>query len=745
MDTNSADAMCEKIRQQVGDGRLHDAFTNAISLAETQMAWERTRQLRDLEQSYKYMLHYAAEGADDPGRIAMRRSIGDQILTIVDRLERIGRKRDCSRAYYNTLRYESLQRADSIIGLIEQWERLGQETSLFEQVASGDTSKGSGSQEERERLEQRIFDRIWVSFPMAPETVEALANGLRENRWGDTLPRMIAGALILGELESHDEARLELMLDLYIESLDPALELLALIGLLLALATHRGRVMSDRLRQRLEAARELPTWHSDLSTAWLELVRTCDTERVIRKMRDEVLPGMMKLRPDIARKIKDEGNVNLADLEENPEWHELLDRSGISDKLKELSELQEEGADVMMGAFSNLKNFPFFRDVANWWRPFSAENTYVTRALGSGHQAVLDMLVAAPMLCDSDKYSFALSIASIPESSRETMTRQLEAHSDQLAEMRMASEISTNAPRRGYMAMAIQNMYRFFHLYRRKGDFQDPFNADLDLSTVEALSQDLTDRKQRRLVAEFYFKRKYWQKALDMLLPLADNEGTGKEYATLFQKIGFCYQQLGDFEAALKAYEHANMLNEANHWTWRRLAQCYRQIGQMDKAIDYLRRLEEYYPDDTALAMILGHVLMEKGDIPAALEQYYKVDYIDGTSSKPWRAIAWCMLLTRDLDGADKYYNRILIEGQPSAEDYLNMGHLALVKNDFKEAINAYKTFIDLQGDGIEGFVKSFRADRDSLLQMGADPSLIPLVIDTIQYSLGPQTPETGA
>ena len=33
-------------------------------------------------------------------------------------------------------------------------------------------------------------------------------------------------------------------------------------------------------------------------------------------------------------------------LEENPEWQEMLDKSGITDKLKELTDLQMEGADV---------------------------------------------------------------------------------------------------------------------------------------------------------------------------------------------------------------------------------------------------------------------------------------------------------------------------------------------------------------------------------------------------------------
>ena len=34
-------------------------------------------------------------------------------------------------------------------------------------------------------------------------------------------------------------------------------------------------------------------------------------------------------------------------LDKNPEWQEILEQSGIADKLKELNDLQLEGADVL--------------------------------------------------------------------------------------------------------------------------------------------------------------------------------------------------------------------------------------------------------------------------------------------------------------------------------------------------------------------------------------------------------------
>ena len=39
--------------------------------------------------------------------------------------------------------------------------------------------------------------------------------------------------------------------------------------------------------------------------AFMQLIRSRDTERVSRKLTDDLLPGIMKLRPDIDRRMRD--------------------------------------------------------------------------------------------------------------------------------------------------------------------------------------------------------------------------------------------------------------------------------------------------------------------------------------------------------------------------------------------------------------------------------------------------------
>mgnify|MGYP000523739298 FL=1 len=71
-------------------------------------------------------------------------------------------------------------------------------------------------------------------------------------------------------------------------------------------------------------------------------------------MREEIIPEMMK-----------NPKLNLEGLDEdaedhNPEWEEWIDRSGITDKLRELGELQMSGADVYYEYLFTAETIPVF-------------------------------------------------------------------------------------------------------------------------------------------------------------------------------------------------------------------------------------------------------------------------------------------------------------------------------------------------------------------------------------------------
>jgi hypothetical protein len=118
---------------------------------------------------------------------------------------------------------------------------------------------------------------------------------------------------------------------------------------------------SNDVKNRIALLLENDTVKRLVKKIQLQLIKSKETERITRKLNEDILPEMMKLSSKIGNNLDPNELINdLKENEINPEWEGYLKESGISDKLKEINNLQLEGSDVMMGTFSNLKTFPFF-------------------------------------------------------------------------------------------------------------------------------------------------------------------------------------------------------------------------------------------------------------------------------------------------------------------------------------------------------------------------------------------------
>ena len=348
---------------------------------------------------------------------------------------------------------------------------------------------------EKEKLEQRIFNKVWVSFPLKNEDEELLRKILTSDDYSQHFRELIISSILMGLLEFYDSKKMSLLLYAY-ESENETVSVKAFIAILLAMHLHSARITDKKILNQLDTIRENANWSSDIKTAYLEFVKTQDTERISRKMQDELIPEMIKLRPDIYDKLNDSSiGLDVSSIEENPEWEELLQNSGITDKIQELNKLQEDGSDVFMSTFSHLKSFPFFSEISNWFLPFTINHSLVIETLGSDSSIIGEVIINAPYLCCSDKYSFVLSMGSIPQQQRQLMLSQFE----QMGSAGLSLHSLTQpGQRKGIMNTYLKDLYRFFKLFRRKSEFVDPFQRQVNLVNLPMLANNVGGCFRRR-------------------------------------------------------------------------------------------------------------------------------------------------------------------------------------------------------------------------------------------------------
>lgn len=726
----SLDNFPDKIRSLLLENRITEAMSQLDAMAELASAnWQVKSEISKVRESFGFLRDYALRGVADPQREQMYQDIKSSINQLCTSILRQAKVSESSSLYFGTVRYEMLQDASSLGSVMDIF--LKQERKLAMMQFTNPSAKPSA--EARELVathadsQQRLFDLIWTCYPLNGESESRIYEFLSDTDVRPEIREQMLGAVLLGCLAYFDERRLSILARLYLNSSGP-IQIKALVTLLLCMWMCRNEITGNRFTAVLDTVKESGTWEEDLKMVFLNLARTRDTERISRTMRDELIPEMMKLRPEILKKINvEELPEDMTSLDINPEWEDMLEKSGIADKLKELNDLQADGGDVMLGTFASLKTFPFFHKPSKWFLPFYTEQADVAEILRDTPDDLGEIIALAPMLCDSDKYSMVLSLQAMPSANRRMMVQQFQAQAQQFAEIRSSLLNPERESRDGIANRYIQDLYRFFTLFRRKGEFGNPFAGPINLASVPLLADSFSDSAMLMAVAEYYFKRHYYSEALDIYkMIISLNQASSYD---VLQKAGFCHQKSGDYESALDMYRRSEFTHPDSQWLIRHIAQCYRAMGRYAEAIPYYEKLVLSRPDDASLALTLGHCYLAACDYKGALKYYHRAEYLDEGGTKAWRPIAWCAFVEGDLEKSRKYYDRVLSDN-PTAADFLNAGHLSMATKDFSQAVKLYRQALRGMDDSADKLYAAVSRDRDYLLRSGVDDLLISLTLD---------------
>ena len=717
----------------INDAEINNAFDHISQLVTELGRGDLNDEFQRLRMSYSFMLKYLEQGVMDPQRDEILSDIRQSLYTLNDQCY-IGLLEATSPEVFYKRRRELTQ--VTLLNVIEEYRDALKKLALVQtsQPDQGDSHVILSHLRETEAIETRMFNRVWSSFPLSKDD----GDSLRLCIGGDILPLhtrcLLVAALFLGLMKFYDEGKMLILLEAYQLSDEPQVQLRALVCAMLAMIAHRKRTTpSKAIQMRLAALIDLPEFDRDVWNIQVQLARSRNTENVKQRVRNDLIPNIMKMRPDIIDKLKDKESqiIDLSDIEANPDWQQWLDQSGITRRIEEFNAMQLEGSDVFIATFAHLKTFPFFKTLSNWFLPFYAAHSTAVENLGPGKIALAEVIQHAPYLCNSDKYSFCLSLGSLPESQRSLMSAQLEEQNAALNESRLEELPDEHRQRVRIINAFVQDLYRFFKLFVRRNEFiavmDDP---GLDMTDCLPLVQVTRDARVLELLGALYFKNGFHNDAIKCFTRLEAMDNATDDH--IYQKIGFAYQNAGNATMALNYYKRYELLHEEDVWNMRHIAACYRELEKPEEALEYYRRAEAITPDNVSLTLTIGHVLLQMNRTREALQQYFKADLINGAGHRAWRPIAWCSFVLGDYDRAIDYYDRIANDDKPSAQDLLNRGHVLLCQGRTREAVETYRESLRLMDGNTARFRTAFKGDAMELRLHGisaVDQSLIPDIV----------------
>lgn len=743
MDVAKVNKQHKKLCTLVSDKKLKQSFDLLADMIDNSSSGDLRDEYNNLVMTYRNMLSYTIEGIKDPERNKIYIKLIQSILVLGDKV-----RQDILSHYSGWHTYWVKQEAEKEMKLsgksiVESVDDLMFKSELDEWLKLSNEINPDPESElskKHKQLIKNIFNHLWLTDYYG-DAEDSLINIILKSdkfRWYESA--IFTTAITLSSFRTWQPEKLMHLVHIYENGQEQVTER-ALSGLILNLHYYNSRIMHyPEITNVLARLSENGNFREHCRIIVLQTIRSRETEKLGKKLHDEILPQVAKLKPRIEEKL-DLDNILSNDMndEKNPDWSEMFDGSEeIFKTMEELTKLQMEGADVYMSAFANMKNFDFFKDFQNWFIPFypdheTVDEIYRDEILGPGTNDLAEALYKTPFICNSDKYSLLLNLKYLPSAQKTMMLKVFRMELEGLQQLNDDdSGTDTYKTFRTNVTQYLQDIYRFFKLSPYKKEFEDLFIGKLDIYNSEFFRLTINSSDAEAGLADYFFSKDFYEDALSLFLKNLDSKPSDVQ---LYEKIAYCYQERGDFNEALKYYMRAELIDR-KAWTIKKIGLMLRRLSRYEEALEYYMQAGDFEPDNIHTIIMTAHCYLDLKNYEQALKYYFRVEYKEPGNLKILRPIAYCYFALGRFSESEKYYD-LLSKGKLTAHDLVNRGHLALCTGDKKMAIDFYRQSITGRELSRESFISVFSEDKDLLLAMGINSDDLPIILDYLLFSIG--------
>ncbi len=666
---------------KLDERHLGEALELLQELANVLGDWKLLDEVADVNSAYGLLLYYMEQGNNDPAREQQHTNFIAACYNIAEKAAQTER----------ALVTGTSARMRSISEILKDMENL-ELKNITSEPCEEDANK-------HVELYTELFNASYDSFLWNDEAAAQAQEVIDSALIAENDKILMTSGLFINCLQAFDARKIIFFADNYSTATSSMLRIRMLVAVAFTLYTYRNRLFAyPAITSKLKDLCNNPRFTTDMQNLQKLIIESLSTHEVDRKMREEIIPAMLKSHNFNPEKF---GINSLEEISEsNPEWKNFEQQVG------KLAELEAAGADIYYSTFSTLKRYPFFNNAANWLYPFEENHPGIPKQIRkTGLKGIANALLKSDVLCDSDKYSFCMLTTQMTDVQVNMIISQLPEMGGYDTAIAQTSESTC----RNYL----RNLFRFFYLYSGKSKPANPFETDMSLLDCNELAEAFKDKTEINKISAYAIKKGKYDMAISFLL-LSETKGFAD--SEVYQELGFCYQKKKSYFDAIAAYEKANALSGDSKWTLQHLAQTNRIVGNYKDALNYYRLLETAKGEDAKIAFRCGECLVHLESYDDAMHEFFKAEYLNPDMTAATRAIAWCSILTDDIKQARKYYDKLLLK-EEQGEDLLNAGHAAWIDGDTKAAVELYsRAYAELKR---EEFLKRMQSDKEILKTHG--------------------------
>lgn len=666
-----------------------------------------------IKTDYQLMVDYMGRGFSDSHRESLYSTLLQRLYRVAADLEISWRCKNVS-AYVNSFRViDHLNTShDFVRTVLESF--VSDIAMLSLQAEETREQKSTELYDRHQTFMNRLFSALWTSCQWTDDDCQFYTELLLSPTVMSTDQQVIVSAISLGAMNQFDINKFKTLVNVYQKATDEHVRQRALVGWVLAV--FEGMDIFPEQDTLIRELCENPTITRELLTLQIQFFYSKDAEKDNDKIQRDIMPDIMR------NSNLTIGRLGIMEKEEDAIesiLHQDADEKRMEqmeEKVRKMMDMQKQGSDIYFGGFSQMKRFPFFNDMVNWFTPFYLNHPALRPVISKlGDTKFLNTLMERSNFCESDRYSFAFALEQIinqlPSDIKEVIGS--DAMLGPLAESDdMEDAISI---RRTYL----QDLYRFFRLYHTANDFINPFEdngkgdfvADTFFFTYKSFMGTGLDDVKLRLASHLYKH----QQMTELAELLTTFQSSDPRYAIL---MGYTNIHMGKAEFAYQFFDYALKAEPDNQWALKGKARAALDAEDYKTAEEVYTELLKLEPGHKNYTMNRCVALLKLGKTSEVREELFRLDYQYPEDMNVKRVLAWAMLSDNSLDKASQLYETLLTS-TPAHEDYLNAGYCQWAMGNVQRAVELFREWMVKSGKSTEQLLEEFRSDADTLDMYG--------------------------
>ena len=694
------------------------SLTGAMAAMEIYLASRQKREnmerLFAVKTDFQLMADYWKRGYKDPQLTALYNNLLKRMYMLY---ANVALSHDIGNSVYLSSVYMQLHlsgRDWSLQTLRDALESYVSEQALLElEPQHRQAGKQLELQQAHHQLMGEWFNRLWLSHAWTDGQASMMEEILLSPTIESRDQQLLVSGLTIAGINHFDMVKLRILLHVYQQSNDEAVRQRALVGWVLMTGDGILSSVYAGERQEIEKLLEDKAVCLELVQLQQQIILCINAEKDNQTIQQEIMPDLLKnsnfrVTRHGLEEIEEDA---LSDILHPDEEERRMEQ--VEESFRRMQDMQKQGSDIYFGGFSQMKRFPFFRDIVNWFIPFYMEHPGIRETVEKfKSNRFLQSLLSMGPFCSSDKYSFVLAFSQVVEHVPQNVRDMLEKGEASVGEVLAEESQSAAYIRRTYL----QDLYRFYRIFPYRSEFRDAFGLETCIFFAHPVFSKTHLEAYFTDMAAFLIKQKRMKEA-GMVL---SNCGEARRDFRYDMMAGYLAQHHyctvpGAGEDGIDGYRHALALQPDHERALLGYAKALFLQQDYEEALACYERLLAMQPEKRGYLLNRAVCLSRMGRYQEAQKDLFRMNYETPDDVQVNRVLAWVLTCDDKYEQAIKIYSRLL-SGDVQTEDLLNYGYCLWLSGNTNDAADCFHRFLKETGETAAVILNS---ERELLMEKG--------------------------